>query len=309
MLWILRTMMVFLALPLWAQSGVAYMEAGRKAEAAPSSKLTEVTRLPFQRVGGMLLLEASVDGKRGHFILDTGAPGLIINGKPGLSDGLTEGMGLHGPLQIEAIAVEYFEMGSLVRRNVTAYLLDMEYLEQVTGCPIAGLIGHTVLENLELYLDLEQGMVELHPGSSSSLKESLGQPMLEIPFILRNHLPVVKVKIGKRSYRLGIDSGAEVNILNERLFGKLKPYQEGLVVRHRIRGLDQQIKEVRSVNICAMLMQGSTMPSQRYYFADLTAIRQLHQLSIDGLLGYPFLQQYRVAIDYQSRIIRLWPKS
>jgi hypothetical protein len=309
MLWILRTMLLFLALPLWAQSGVAYMEAGTKATGGFTSDFSEITRLPFQRVGGILLLDARVDGKLGQFILDTGAPGLILNGKPGLSDGLVQGMGLHGQLEIEAVAVAQFEMGSLVRRNVTAYVLDMEHLEQATGRPIAGLIGHTVLDNLELYLDLEQGMVELHPGRTSTLIQTLGQPLLEIPFILRNHLPVVKVKIGKRTYRLGIDSGAEVNVLNESLFNKLKPNQEGLVMRHRIRGLDQQIHEVRSVDISAVQIQGSTMPSQRYYFTDLTAIRQLHQLSIDGLLGYPFLQQYRVSVNYQTRTIRLWEKS
>src|SRR5574343_801004 len=39
----------------------------------------DTLKLPLKRAGNLLLVEADVDGQRGNFILDTGAPGLVLN--------------------------------------------------------------------------------------------------------------------------------------------------------------------------------------------------------------------------------------
>lgn len=306
--WIFSSLLFLFALPLCAQTEVSFLEAKPRAFALNEPTFTDAIRLPFERVGGMLILKASMDGVSGNYILDTGAPGLIINGTPNDSDDLVEGMGIGGEVAIEAITVANFELGELTRKNLSAYRLDMGHLEQAANLSIAGLIGYEVLRDLELFIDIEEGVLLLFSAKNSPLTQLIGEPLLEMPFVLRNHLPVVKMKIGKRTLRMGFDTGAEVNLLNERLFEKLEPHREGFVYRHRVRGLDQSISEVLSCHMNGATLEKHKLITQEYYYTDLTAIRQMHQLSIDGLLGYPFLRQYRVSINYQSERISIWEK-
>lgn len=306
--WIFSSFLFLFALPLWAQTEVSFLEAKPRFFTLNEPTFTDAIRLPFERVGGMLILKASMNGVQGNYILDTGAPGLIINGMPDDTDDLVEGMGIGGQVAIEAVSVAHFELGELTRKNLSAYRLDMGHLEQAANLSIAGLIGYEVLRDLELFIDLDQGSILLFSAKNSPLTQLIGEPLLELPFVLRNHLPVVKMKIGKRTLRMGFDTGAEVNLLNERLFKKLEEHRDGFVFRHRIRGLDRAISEVLSCKMKNAKLGSQNINNQEYYFTDLTHIRQLHQLSIDGLLGYPFLRQYRVSINYQSERISIWEK-
>ncbi|MEZ5173535.1 MAG: hypothetical protein R2850_08510 [Bacteroidia bacterium] len=44
----------------------------------PEGEIQSLT-LPLKRAGNLILLEVMVDGVRGNFILDTGAPHLVLN--------------------------------------------------------------------------------------------------------------------------------------------------------------------------------------------------------------------------------------
>ncbi len=39
----------------------------------------DTLKIPLKRIDNLLLMEAEVDGLRGNFIFDTGAPGLVLN--------------------------------------------------------------------------------------------------------------------------------------------------------------------------------------------------------------------------------------
>ena len=74
---------------------------------APRSSFVEVVEstISFDLQAGLILVEAGLDGEKGLYVIDTGAPGLILNQKPERNENLN-GRGITGAMEVEEIRVE-----------------------------------------------------------------------------------------------------------------------------------------------------------------------------------------------------------
>ena len=117
---------------------------------------------------------------------------------------------------------------------------------------------------------------------------------------IRGHLPVVKLRIGGRTYRFGIDSGASVNVLDARILARLPRALCQPVGTQQLQGVAQQPLAVPTVLVHDLVIDGHTAPPTRAAVADLSAYRQAHGTRLDGILGRPFLLQHRVTLDYPA---------
>jgi clan AA aspartic protease (TIGR02281 family) len=122
---------------------------------------------------GHHLVQATVNGRSGSFVLDTGANATVIDSKHAQAFGLSGGSaglrgvagGLAGAATANQVSIETFGIGSLQirqRRIVTADLGQLlETLGRFSGTPVYGLIGQDVLTEHRAIVDVAKPMLYL----------------------------------------------------------------------------------------------------------------------------------------------------
>lgn len=302
---ILTLLLIILSVNLNAQSSVAYLNAPNFENR--TVKLTEKSEAnkSFELIGGMIFIEANVNGKDGTFILDTGAPGLILNEKPlKKSEDLVAG-GINGTVEIGEVAIQNFAWGIINLSNIKGYSLDISHLEESFEKDIAGLIGFDVLADFELLFDYENKEVQILSAHKNELHKN-NKPLQKISFQKQGHLPVIQAKIGKKNYYFGIDTGAEVNLLDAAILERLDENLLQINESTTIQGLDNSPQLVQTGTIKNTKIQATNFPEMDYLFVDFSAINKNRDTKIDGLLGFTFLAKSKVSINYKKQKIYFW---
>jgi predicted aspartyl protease len=131
--------------------------------------------VPVREVApGHHLIEATINGRTGSFVLDTGANVTVINASQmerfGLSPGIG-GLGIGGPLRsgpatnANQAAVDSFEVGPITVRQSRVVTADLGQLltafGRVSGTEVSGLIGQDVLNEHRAIIDVARPMLYL----------------------------------------------------------------------------------------------------------------------------------------------------
>lgn len=290
---------------LYGQQSIAFLNLPKtEVVSLHSNKPANSDVIPIEIIRGMIYLEAELNGTRGLFILDTGAPTLILNQSQ--ATGPEAGaMGLNANIQVVETMVRSFKLGTLQQNNIEALALDLSHLERASGKKILGLIGYDVFENSALLLDFDQKKLFLTP-SSQKIEPSLHPPLASLFFTLHDHLPIVKVRIGGKVLQFGIDTGAARNLLDEKFLHDQAKLQIEFLPNEEIQGLDQNVKIVRAGLVEVSSNDELPFGKNKFLFTDLSFLREHTGCQIDGLLGSPFLANADFTIDYPKRRIEIW---
>lgn len=260
----------------------------------------------FELINGLPVVQAELNGERGNFIIDTGAPGIVINtkSKEHVSKKVSGG-GIAGHIELTEITIDDFLWENIQLENITGLALDISHLEKAADRQIAGLIGFEILEKFELFFDFESKTIRIFSSKKSELHKS-NKPTECIPFEMQGHIPVIVVKIENQTFRMGIDTGAESNLIDKKLLKKLNI--ENLINPRveELRGLDGQIQRQLAAEIKNTRTRNNTFKNMKYLTSDFSKINENYGLSLDGLLGAPFLNSAKISINYQKRKIYIW---
>lgn len=260
--------------------------------------------IPVRLLNGLILVEAEVDGRRGTFVLDSGAPALMLNkrefpaapGQTTLAPGGPQGVG--GSVgNMSYHLVRQFDWSGIRFEQKEVPTLDLSTIEQKTGgAPLLGLIGYNLLNQYALTLDYHAGRVLLRkPGSPAAA----GTPLQSVPFTLRGHLPVVEVTANGQTFRMALDCGAQSNLLDQQ-FAPAFAKQLRKRTTDTLYGADNSPRTVSSGQIPEVRLAGPlAFRNQQTVFADISHLNQKPgQVALQGVAGYPLLSQYRTTIDY-----------
>lgn len=260
--------------------------------------------VPFTVMEGMMIVEATVNNEKGNFIIDTGAPTLVLNERPTATQ-QTSGRGISNGLVADEVNVQEFSWSGINKKNIAAFKVDISHLEKVSDQSLAGIIGYDILKEVELLVDYQAQTLLLSPVKS---KSKFNEPIAVIPFTMQAHLPVIKVKIGKKKLRLALDTASESNILDSKIFDKINAELISNQQVGEIQGVDQQIKRVKVADIATTQVRDLPFRDMPYLFTDLSHLKSESGLNIDGLLGYPFFKQGKMSINYKEQKIYVWAK-
>lgn len=289
------------ALGLEAQAPIAVLDFG-PAKAASRFAEMEESSASFDLRGGLIFVNAVVDGKQGRYVIDTGAPGLVLNQAPKEGSDWS-GQGVSGCVVVEETMVELFVLGNARFAHLNAYKVDLAYLEKSLGCEIDGLIGYEVLREMELVLDYPNRTITLLPLRKSDPYQDERKGYLD--FFLINHIPVVSGRLGKKNILLGVDTGAGANVLRMAIG---KPFEASASGKNRVRGTDSQVKISSLVKAPIDIEGYEEEMAQEYLLMDLSHLQSDLDRPIDGLLGFPFLQDGKWSIHYGQQRIYFWKK-
>lgn len=263
---------------------------------------------PMRLVRGLVLVEAEVDGRRGAFLLDSGAPTLVLNQRefpaPATATPLaaSSGQGVNGRLAGASYHVtQSFNWQGISFKNQEVPTLDLASLAgRLGGAPLLGIIGYNVFSQYALTLDYHGGLVRLRqPGTALPAAPA---PLIWVPFTLSGHLPVVALTVAGQTFDVAVDCGAQTNLLDQQ-------YEAALAAQlrqpdtSRVSGADAASRTVASGQLRAVRLAGPLVfRHQQTVFADISHLNQNpNRAHLQGLVGYPLLSQYRTTIDYVNK--------
>ena len=279
-----------------AQDYNAFFDASSTSEHSTIAATISNTTVPFTMIEGMMVVEAYVNEVKGNFIIDTGAPTLVLNEQP-INSAQHNGRGISEGLATDEISVSAFSWSSIQKKNLPAFKVDISHLEKVSGTELAGIIGYDILKDISLFVNYSSQTVQLRPTSQKPTR----QPIAVIPFTMQGHLPVIKVKIGKKRLHLALDTASESNILDQKFLKKIDPKLIVAVRAGEMQGVDQKIKQVTIATISGTNVKDRDLADMNYLFTDLSHLKAESHIYIDGLLGYPFFKQGQISINYKER--------
>jgi len=202
-----------------------------KGESEVQKPDNSIIEIPFNLAGKFIVVDVELDGEKKPFILDTGSPKVILNSKhmPGFDSNqksISSTKGVNGNISgMDISKVNKLDFGGIQLVDQKVVTLDLSKLEEELGMEFYGLIGYELIKEFDIIIDYEkQVLIFIDPEVFDNYRiENLSDNTLEkIPFSLESHIPVVKVQIHGESYFFGIDSGAETNLIDNRLWTSLK---------------------------------------------------------------------------------------
>ncbi len=253
----------------------------------------------FRALGPFIVVQVSVDGVTGSYVLDSGAPGLILNGS--VEEVVDSARALDRFVMIGERRVGRLGWGPIRQADVHAYVLDLAHLERSLGEPIAGLIGYEQLRQLPLTIDYPRRTLTFLRKHSEAKAQGIA-----LGFEFLGHLPLVDAEVGGTRAWLGFDTGSGVNLLNAEYLSRLGPNSAELPAM-QVRGLGATSELIARRSVGLTRTSSANWMNLPYGFADLTRFREsaYHQdagaQQLDGLLGKEWMQQRVVTIDYARR--------
>ncbi|HMQ49246.1 MAG TPA: hypothetical protein PKA00_17625 [Saprospiraceae bacterium] len=259
----------------------------------------------------LILVEANVNDLTGYFLFDTGASELILNDyyfppQHGIKSEDpyfdTNGLGWNYGFSF----VKQFCWNNIKREKYHTPCVPMESIEAALDVTLLGIIGQEVFKNATLWMDYEHRKMIIGKNYESFQSFFEKPPHLQHQFEMEGHLPVLSVDIAPlEDLRLGLDSGAMMDLLSDRLERKLR--HDAVAKRHfsLLGGSDQYHRSFYFIMRELETQEMFTLRFGKVGFCNLDGMRS-YDIQIDGFLGVNFFRLGQVLIDYQTQQIAIW---
>ncbi|MEP7164455.1 MAG: pepsin/retropepsin-like aspartic protease family protein [Ferruginibacter sp.] len=272
--------------------------------------------IPFTRAGNLILLTAKVDTIIGNFILDTGAPNLVLNityfrNYPVLNTG-EEQSGISGPA-IPRIQTEVgqLKLGTITYNRVEADMINLGHIENSKGVKILGLLGLQLFNRFEMIIDYEKNLIYLHLISKKEARTYQSEVLSDtasysvVPIDITDNKIITKLEIAGKKLRFIIDCGAETNLLDSRLPGKIF---ENVVVGRRVKltGANDKKMEALYGDLNNIKIGNQTIPSLPVLITNLEKSCLSYISCTDGILGFDFLSLHKIGFNFVNRKMYIW---
>lgn len=276
---------------------------------------TLICTIPFIKAGNLILIEADAGIGNGHFILDTGAPRLVLNltyFRDVKAREMTTAGGVSGGIsQLMHTNVAVFKVGNYNYKNIDADVVPLGHIEDHIGVKVLGLIGVNMLKNFTMLIDYKSSTIKIKMLKrkdkfcfhSLILNKSDTFQTMQMR-IFYNKLIVPGIMSGKKLSFI-IDTGAESNIIDSRLPDNVL---EKINVTGRILLSGSSNKKVEALNgnAAGLSLSGISIQSLPVIVTNLKDMCLAFDFCIDGMLGFDFLSLHTIEINFVQREMYLW---
>lgn len=264
-------------------------------------------QVPIKLIDKLIVIEARVNYRHtGYFILDTGTSCLSLNSKYFRGDRLanTSINGIHGEnTDLETRRID-LEINDQVWKAQKTIIMDLAHLEKVSPVPfkILGLLGADFFKDMELVIDFIDGFLSFYPSKDSRSDHYYGAPFtISGPFREHKGLPVIEVSMGGQVYFMGIDSGAGINVLDQRHLKNLTVYfgESGFSTTKDIGGRGRKRLVTR---LSGLSVDDWPCTNMLTLFTDISPLNnKTNDKMLDGLLGLEFIKQGRLSLNFKKQ--------
>jgi predicted aspartyl protease len=264
--------------------------------------------IPLKRVGRLFLIDAKVDEQEGNLVFDTGASGLVLNSTyfrdyvrtgGAVTGGITGAVG-----KVEKISVGSIEFGSLSYEKLRADITNLGHIENRRGAKILGLVGFGMMKNLEIVLDAANNELKLYCVDDDGNRVSKNAKSFRADHIQRiegnGNILFLKGEIAGKSLNFCLDTGAETNAigstLNKNILSTLT-----ITRRMELKGAGTAKADVLFGVMNDFTMGDKKINDMETIVTNLYALSEVYNTKIDGMLGFNFLEQGIININFVKK--------
>ncbi len=283
------------------------------ADPIPQGEFDELF-IPLKRVQNLFLIEAKVDSMIGFFILDTGAPHLVLNktyfteGRKA-SNGTTSYGITGGGNTVLNTTVDSLIIQKLFYTQVDADIVNLGHLEDARGVKILGLLGASLFLEVEMEIDLQNNLLILYKldseGNRIAGNERNQTPNLLMPIDITNDIIFMDVTIADKKLRFCLDTGAERNVLSNMVSNKILKHFT-LTTRGSLAGSGGSDQLVLNGEIDSVQIGGAYFVAMPFILTNLNYLQLVYDTNINGILGYNFLSKGIVTINHKKKKLSMY---
>lgn len=265
--------------------------------------------VPFQRVGNLIVVSGQIGDQIGNFVLDTGAPYLVLN-ETYFEDARQSGEvagGVNATVQVSKLTVDTLMIPGYEWLGLEADVTNLGGIEDAKGIKILGLLGVSLFHKFELSINYFESQLYLRTLNEKGLvidsTDALQRREVYSGKITskNNHI-FTTVKIGKKKLMACIDTGAEACVLNNDLPDAVWDYLE-VKGRFLLRGVGDQQTEVLSAKLSELSFDKYAVKNVRLVITNLQGLSEAYGKEVDFVLGYTLLAGYVVTFNFVNETI------
>src|ERR1700704_159939 len=268
----------------------------------------------FHLPGGaqpLILLPVKVNGQGPfEFILDTGAGTSLLS--PEVAKQLKvkvlsskEGHSAGGKVAVSLAKVDSLAVGDAKLDDVDMGIVDLSHVGKTIGAKIDGDLGHNFLRHFRVtinYRDCEMRFED------PKRVESFGRSAkTEVPIRLASPAkPLLLVDVhanGRGPFQFAIDTGTSTTAITPELAKQLGVSSSPIGVGTTAgAGVDVTAGTLKSFQVGGAKIDNMTVVVADFFVMLSNAIG----VKLDGIVGYNFLRNFHVAIDYPGEMLSLF---
>jgi hypothetical protein len=292
--------------------GISFKNAYETIDPEPFGDFTTLI-VPIKRAGNLIIVEAQVDSVEGNFVMDTGAPYLVLNATyfrdaPKYDDQQSEGINGEAANSFTTV-VHNFSILDLHYSRLTADVTDLSAIENGRGMKILGLLGTRLFAKFAVTIDLIHNLLYIQKvdadGNIPQDEQLFHQPFLTTTFKYTNDIIFLKGSANDKSMWFVFDTGAETNLLDYNRSKRILPSMQ-VINRSKLTGIGGSTFEVLYARFDKLMVGNQQFTRDRVLITDLEKMGKAYDHSIDGILGYDFFSRGVFTINFVKKDFEMY---
>ena len=272
------------------------------------------SKVKFRLAGGaqpLILLPVQINDRGPFdFILDTGAGTSLLSS--GLAKelavktiGSKEGQSAGGKVSVFLAKVDSIAIGETKVHDVDVGIVDLSQVGKTIGAKIDGDLGYNFLKHFRVTVDYRE--CEIRFDDPKRVGGFARDAKTETPFRLASPAkPLILVDVhanGRGPFQFAIDTGTSTTAITPELAKQLgitsSPIGAGTTAGAHV--------DVRAGSLQSFQLGGAKIDNMAVVVADFfEMLSSAIGAKLDGIVGYNFLRNYKVAIDYPGERLTLF---
>jgi len=268
--------------------------------------------IPIKRAGSLIIIEAQLDTMIGNFILDTGAPGLVLNEtyfRDLPHNYEKETGGLNGSAHSFTTTVKNLALLDLHYDRLTADVTDLSAIENSKHIKVLGLLGTRLFAKLAITVDLFNNVLYIHkPDDKGEIMEGervFSKPDMKTSFKLLDDVMFLRGSIDNNDLWFAFDTGAECNLLDYDNFKKLA-HKMRVISRATIAGIGGPGHENAYAAFDNLVIGNYLFKNNHVMFTRLDAIGKAYNSTVDAILGNDFFARGIFTINFVKKEFEMY---
>jgi hypothetical protein len=269
--------------------------------------------VPIKRAGNLIIVEATIDSLEGNFVLDTGAPYLVLNetyfrDSPRISD--QDAAGINGASHGSFTTVVHnFNILDLQYSKLTADVTDLSSIENGRGIKILGLLGTRLFSKFAITVDLFRNVLYIqkldNDGNIPESEKVFHDRFMVSPFRFLNDIIYIKGSVNNNSLWFAFDTAAETNLLDYDVSKKMRKEMQ-VISRSKITGIGGSSFEVVYARFDELIVGDRMFMKNRVLLTNLEEMGKAYGHSVDGILGFDFFVRGIFTINFVKKEFEMY---
>jgi len=281
----------------------------------PATFSSSSAKVKFRLAGGvqpLILLPVEVNGEGPfEFILDTGAGTSLLSSELGKKLdvkilGSKEGQSAGGAVSVSLAKLNSLAVASVKLDDVDVGVVDLGHIGKTVGAKIDGDLGYNFLKHFRITLDYRKSEIRF---DDPKRFESAGRTRAVTEVALRlasPAKPLILVDVyanGSGPFQFAIDTGTSTTAITPELAKQLGVANSPI---GPVTTGSAQVNVTAGV-LASFQIGGARIDDLTVIVADFFAmLSNAVGTKLDGIVGYNFLRNYKVALDYQNERLSLF---